>query len=224
MLKKLILGTALLISVSAFAQNKPAAEEAKTTPRQAEDLLLASQLVNYGYETKTALPLIQAVQIYQRLNAQAQNLGEKSTKREADVSGNITKEGRPSFSEEQLLADATVFADGDKTLLALIKDCKGATRGPVDGVIIHSDCVDARSIDYYYIRFKGGEIAYVAVGGDGDTDLDLYILDENGNLIVSDTRFGDRCECSFIPLWTGTFTVAVRNHGSVYNCYILGCN
>ena len=36
--------------------------------------------------------------------------------------------------------------------------------------------------DLYKIAFRGGEVARAAVSGDGDTRLDLYVYDENGNL------------------------------------------
>ena len=225
MFKKIVLGAALLFSVSVFAQNNPAAEPAKSMPDQAAQLSLAGQLVQYGYDTQTALPLIQAVQIYQRLNVSpAEGLDPKTVTEEGTANEGITKAGRPAFSEEQLLADATEFADGDKTLLALIKDCKNATRGAVGGPVYHNDCVNARTTDSYRIRFRAQETAYVVVSGDGDTDLDLYIYDENGNLITSDTDRTDQCVCNFTPKWTGYFTIKIRNLGNVYNCYTLATN
>ena len=65
-LKQLVLSAAMLLSVSAFAQQaQPAAEvTGKENPQQAELLDMAGKLVKYGYEKKDALPLIQAVLIY----------------------------------------------------------------------------------------------------------------------------------------------------------------
>ncbi len=225
MFKKLLLfGAALLISASTFAQTNPAAEEAKTIPRQAEQLALAGYLVKYGYETQTALPLIQAVQIYQQLNVQPALDGEKTETQDAPVSDRISKTERPILSEEQLLADATTYADGNKILLALIKDCKGTTRGAAEGPVSHYARVRAKSTDIWRIRFRGGEAAYVVVSGDGDTDLDLYIFDENGNLITSDTNYSDHCTCSFTPRRTGYFCVKIKNRGIVCNYYSLITN
>jgi hypothetical protein len=32
--------------------------------------------------------------------------------------------------------------------------------------------------------FRGGELAVVSIVGDGTTDLDLYVFDNNGNLVA----------------------------------------
>lgn len=193
-------------------------------PAEAEQLALAGQLVQYGYDTQTALPLIQAVQIYQQLNVSPATGEKKDTEGTAVAEERITKDGRPAPTEEQLLADATTFAAGNKTLLDLIKQCQGATRGAVGGAIVRNDCVLAHDTDIWTIRFRGGEAAYVVVSGDGDTDLDLYIYDENYNLITSDTDNTDQCYVSFTPRWTGVFYVKIKNYGSVYNCYTLATN
>lgn len=86
-----------------------------------------------------------------------------------------------------------------------------------------TDRVEARSTDVYKYRFYANEEAYIVVKGDGHTDLDLYIYDENDNLIDSDTDEGDICVCSFTPKWTGKFTIKVKNLGSVFNRYTIRC-
>lgn len=96
----------------------------------------------------------------------------------------------------------------------------GATGGPK----YSNDVVRAHSTDSYTIYFHGGELARVAVRGDGDTDLDLYIYDENGNLIARDTGRTDYCVVRFRPRWTGRFTVRIKNLGRVYNRYRLETN
>ena len=64
----------------------------------------------------------------------------------------------------------------------------------------------------------------VTVIGDGDTDLDLYVYDENGNLIDKDVDYSDDCVVSFVPKWTGVFTIKIMNRGNVYNNYIMRTN
>lgn len=54
-----------------------------------------------------------------------------------------------------------------------------------------------------------------------ETDLDLYIYDENGNLIDSDIDNTDICVCTWTPRWTGRFKIKIVNRGSVYNNYRL---
>lgn len=63
--------------------------------------------------------------------------------------------------------------------------------------------VSANSTDTYVLAFRGGEVAEIAIFGDGDTDLDLYVYDQNGNLIVRDTDYTDDCYVCWVPAWTG---------------------
>lgn len=81
--------------------------------------------------------------------------------------------------------------------------------------------VYAHQSDHYTVTFIGGRVATVIVSGDGDTDLDLFVRDQFGNLVASDTGPGDDCVVTFIPRWTGRYTIEVRNLGDVYNRYVL---
>ena len=225
-IKNLFLGAAMLFSATAFAQQQqgPAADATdNTVPQQAQLVTMASDLVRYGYAQKAALPLIQAVQIYKSLGVTDATTGETKAQAGSAVASSLTKGGDVSFDEAKILADATTFADGDKTLLALIKDTQKASRGASGGPIRRTDRVLAGYTDTWTFTFRGGEYAYVIVSGDGDTDLDLYVYDENGNLIDSDT-YTDDCVCSFTPRWTGTFYIKIKNRGRVYNNYVLITN
>jgi hypothetical protein len=84
--------------------------------------------------------------------------------------------------------------------------------------------VEAHDTDSYEIRFHGDEVAQIIVRGDGDTDLDLFVYDENGNLVASDTDSTDVCVVTWTPRWTGNFRVRVKNLGRVYNRYTLTTN
>lgn len=67
--------------------------------------------------------------------------------------------------------------------------------------------VKANHTDVYDIKFRGSEQAIVDVVGDGDTDLDLYIYDENGNLVANDTDNTDDCVCRWTPKWNDAFKI-----------------
>jgi hypothetical protein len=84
---------------------------------------------------------------------------------------------------------------------------------------VHSDRVLAHKTDVYRVHFSAHTRAMVEVSGDGTTDLDLYIYDENGNLVAKDDDNTDDCLASWTPRWSGTFTIRVVNRGSVYNDY-----
>src|SRR5438445_10205145 len=68
--------------------------------------------------------------------------------------------------------------------------------------------VDANQTDRFQaIYFRAGEEAIVEVIGDGTSDLDLYVYDQNGNLIAKDDDSTDHCVVRFVPRWTGAFHV-----------------
>jgi hypothetical protein len=111
-------------------------------------------------------------------------------------------------------------------LLALVTAAaaQSASAGRLPTSVIHRDRVEARGSDRYTMTFEGGEVAFVTVSGDGDTDLDLFVYDESGHLVASDIDPGDDCVAVFTPRWTGRFTIVIRNHGPVYNRYVLMTN
>jgi hypothetical protein len=67
-------------------------------------------------------------------------------------------------------------------------------------------------------------LAEIVVVGDGDTDLDLYVYDANGNLIEYDEDYSDDCCVSWVPLWTGAYTIRAVNRGRVYNRFTITTN
>lgn len=84
--------------------------------------------------------------------------------------------------------------------------------------------VNGAFTDVYEITFTGGEIAEIAIGGDGDTDLDLLVYDEFNNYVASDTSSTDNAYVAWTPRWTGKFRVEVRNLGVVHNQYVFVTN
>jgi hypothetical protein len=127
-----------------------------------------------------------------------------------------------------LLADAKKLANNDKKILELITATNktiSATRGRTFGPAYCERKVYSNSTCTDYILFEGGSKAEVAISGDGDNDLDLYVYDENNNLIAKDDDYTDRCYVSFYPKWEGSFKIVVKNRGSrVYSNYILRSN
>ncbi len=98
-----------------------------------------------------------------------------------------------------------------------------AMGSPVGGAKYDVHTVQAYSTDVFNVKFYGNEAGAVMISGDGDTDLDLFVYDENGNLVGSDTDGSDDCVVRLNPRWTGTFRIEVRNLGSVYNRYEIAC-
>ncbi len=100
----------------------------------------------------------------------------------------------------------------------------GSTRGAVGGPRYTEERVYGKSTDTYVIKFWANELAEVIVIGDGDNDLDLYIYDEGGHLIASDTDYTDQCICRWVPSWTGSFTIKIVNRGAIYSNYAIATN
>lgn len=94
----------------------------------------------------------------------------------------------------------------------------------IGGFTTHRDIVEARSTDVYSVVFRGREVARVAVKGDGDTDLDLYVYNSNGDLVAKDDDYTDTCAVRWVPRWTGRYTIRVVNRGNVYNEYVIATN
>ncbi|MFQ5845697.1 MAG: hypothetical protein ACE5JG_11995 [Planctomycetota bacterium] len=76
----------------------------------------------------------------------------------------------------------------------------------------------------FTVTFPGGRAARVYVRGDRSSDLDLYVYDENGNLIGKDLGFTDSCVVRWTPRWTGPFVVVVKNRGRRANLYRVWTN
>ena len=96
----------------------------------------------------------------------------------------------------------------------------GHIRGPQVG---NARC-QAHSTVTYYETFRGGEMARVAIHGDGDTDLDLFVYDMNGRLVASATGTSDREMVQWFVPTDGTYRIVVRNLGNVYNQYGMATN
>jgi hypothetical protein len=99
-----------------------------------------------------------------------------------------------------------------------------ADAGRVDGPVADSDRVNANGEVSYTEAFKGGDPAAVAVSGDGDTDLDLFIYDEADELVVSDTDLSDQCIVAWVPTKTQRYRIVIKNLGDVYNAYKMIAN
>ena len=221
-MKKNIVIIALMLPMAVMAQ-----EEKDTTvaiPQVQNSLRIAAELSKYGYANRDALSLIQAA----RLSKQSGFTLEDRNKAGGDEMRPAPKEekkgGQVSLDPAKLLADAKAMAGDDGVLLALIDDVNSNVRGAVGGPKYARSSVNAGGSDIYNISFRGGEFAMVTVIGDGDTDLDLYVYDENGNLIDSDTDYSDNCICTWTPRWTGNFRIKIVNRGRVYNRYVLNTN
>lgn len=232
-MKKLMhiaLGSLLLVMLATplcFAETKTNASE-KAAAASAEsaavrNLALAGELAKYGAENENPVALYLAAQIMKD-NQGAEKAQTKTTTGEGAEAA--AGEGELA-SPAALLEQAGALAKKDARLLAMIdaETKREGSRSRVGGAARHIDRVQPNHTDVYEITFRGDEEAAVYVEGDGDNDLDLYVYDENGNLVGRDVDRGDVCLVTWTPAWTGKFTVKIKNLGSsVYSEYLLATN
>ncbi|MEZ0609436.1 hypothetical protein ACAW74_13010 [Fibrella sp. WM1] len=222
----LLLGLLVIGHSSLAQQDTKPARKAEPSP-QIQAGLLAGELATYGYNHKDALPLATAAQIMLQhpprpLTSQKQEAGAANT----TSPGTKTERTAATLDPTKLLADARQMATADAATLALIDKLEKTpkSRGRVYGPANVTRRVEAGSVYTDFILFEGNALAEVVIIGDGDCDLDLYVYDENGNLIAKDDDNTDRCYVSFVPSRQSSFRIRVVNRGNVYANYVLMSN
>jgi len=185
---------------------------------------LAMKTAAWARETKNPAGLALAAKILGEVGTKDQPEMEKEEV--GEKKGDKPAESKP-VTPESLLAEAKAMAGDDKAALSAIEaiEKSGATaRNATYGAISHRDVVYGGCYQQFTIAFNVAELAEVAVAGSGNTDLDVFVYDDNDNLIVSDTGYGDRCYVSFLPFRTSNFRIRVVNQGSYANSYNLYTN
>jgi hypothetical protein len=210
-------------------QGNVATEPTETTPEvlAVQDVALARQLAVYGHRTQTPEPFLAAARILVATPYREPALDREQKAHEGAEAGDpsLEKSTPPSLTVAELLSAARQIAGDDENVLAMIAELEGSMeKGLLGGPIVHPDRVLAHTTDIFTFTFRGGESAIIEVVGDGDTDLDCYVFDENDNLIDSDTDYTDHCILIWTPRWTGPFKLHIHNLGGIWNGYVLATN
>lgn len=205
-------------SESNVASGKAASTEAA---RQLQHAATARRLARYGERAEDPLALITAARIMKR-NPTSESKGAQA---DQGNGGGAQKDDVLALEPEALLERARELARDRADLVALADDVsamgsKGRAGGP--GELVTR--VQAQDVDLYNEVFEADRPAQVAIQGDGDTDLDLHVYDENGNEICSSTSYSDYEYCEWKPRWTGEFEIRVKNYGGVWNGYVIMTN
>jgi hypothetical protein len=220
-----LVGAGHLVKVDQAINESAKNEAVKLTPQgqAVADLAIVGELAHYGHDAKNPMALLVAAQIVK--SNPTQDI--KRDKQSEGGSGNASATGKKGalITADGLLAEAKSLAADDLQMVAMIdaEMKRQGTRGSTTtGPTRHVDRINPDSTDRYKVEFQGHEEANVAIVGDGDNDLDLYVYDENGSLIGKDVGGTDRCLVTWTPKWTGEFTIKIVNLGeSVYSNYIL---
>ncbi len=98
----------------------------------------------------------------------------------------------------------------------------GGAASVARAVVINRTTVSPYGTDTYTRYFVAGELVTVALSGDGDTDLDLYVKGPGGNVIARDDDATDDCLVLFRAPVSGFYTILVVNRGPLSNVYTIG--
>lgn len=191
------------------------------------------ELAAYAREAESPIVMLAAIEILGRVRFSSgeQRLGRKVEEGRVETLKIEKKTPAPTQNLDALAKEAKGWANADPILIGLIdrklaeaQSTSAGTLGAAGGPISHRDRVLGNRTDVFTIRFVAGERARVAVLGDGDTDLDLAVEDENGRVVYSDLDMTDSCAAEWTPAWTGIFKVKIINNGSIHNQYLLLTN
>jgi len=225
----------LLVTIAALGLTATAFAEDPAVPNRGVDkvageggvseVAIAHALADWGRENESPAALLAAAEILAAQPAEEATMekGEEAGEGEAEEKAD---EPAPVLVPEDLVTEAmdTAKGLGQKYLVKHLSKVTLSTRGASGGPKYVVERVNSHSTDYYMVEFQGGSGAEIALSGDGDTDLDLFVYDENGNRIASDTGATDDAYVSWTPRWTGQFRIEVKNLGGVYNQYVMITN
>ena len=234
-MKKILFLSTLVcaLTFNAFCQENEQKDPIKIKNENVANIKLGCELAQYGYANKSAMALIEAAQILASVPTTELKVEKEERGLEAKAD---PKQPKLDFNPVALLADAKKFAEGNTTLLTFIdqteKAIKEATsqatvnpkRGDSDIPGTRYQVIAGKSYVTYYFNCVGGYTAECAVVGSGNTDIDLYVYDSNGNLIVKDEGPTDVCYAAWVPRWNGTFLIKIVNRGSYSNQCAIASN
>jgi hypothetical protein len=79
--------------------------------------------------------------------------------------------------------------------------------------LVGSGVIGPGGSNYFDVVLSGGHTyAVVVQPTEPSVDFDLYVYDENGNLITQDDSAAANAYCAITPRWTGPFRLIVKAH------------
>ncbi|MBP9890275.1 MAG: hypothetical protein KBG84_00090 [Planctomycetes bacterium] len=210
---------------------KPAIEEAAKGKEAAAGLQMmqmAYELARYGRETKNPGALAMASRILTSVKVTEPKAFEGKFKDSKDPAGTaMTPESLLAEAKEMAGESAAPFMDA---IAAMGMKGRGLERGvaQIKGITAPAASKNAEGKLAYGMAgdkftFTKGEYAAVWVGGDGSTDLDLFVVDKDGKIVAADQRPGDSCWVEFVPT-EGEYQVLIVNWGNKANKFSIVFN
>jgi hypothetical protein len=223
-MKKSMLFTVMFLlagTISLMAQDIPAKTVETENPSPAiEQFTLAQLLANYGYDNNDPVSLVMAARVMK---------GWSYTTLEADdvtiANAEVKAPDGTILDVDKLLEDAAVMAGEKEHVLAMITEVKNTgARGAKDGPQVGVGVLEGLGSIYYEVKFVGDEFAEVAVEGDGEADIDLYVFDKDENLIGADESGSASCYVSWYPPKTEKHYILLINRGENTTFYAIATN
>ncbi len=106
---------------------------------------------------------------------------------------------------------------------SLMLSVPSADAGRLGGPMTETLIVPARQSIYYDVTFVAGEQAVVTIAGNGASNLELFVYDADGHIIVGAGAF-DQKTARIDVYRTGSFRIEVRNFGPLDNTAVLTMN
>ena len=199
---------AVALGSTAWAEDKSGSnltEGAEGGQGPVAQLAMAQDLYAYGVENKDAIAVLSAARI-------TGSIGTKDVERDAEDN---PIEGAAEVADAEgaeapvdaaaMFATAKDLAAGDDAVMGLIEDAMAeGSRGRIGGATRTLKRLRAGRTNVFVVPFYGGQLAELAIIGDGDANLDLLVTDENGNTICVDRSYSDKLYCSWTPAGTAT--------------------
>ncbi len=130
------------------------------------------------------------------------------------------------ISWQDMLDTAAAVAPDNATIAGLIADVSGeTTKGVASGQVYSIAKIRKGGRDRYPpLTYEGGKYAAVYVEGAGGSDLNLFVRDEKGRLVCSDTDISAIAYCGWSPAQSAGFTIEVANKSGPSSSYSLITN
>jgi hypothetical protein len=194
--------------------------KAPATDEPVARLQMSSDLLAFGRDNKDPLALIVAARIMKTVGGTEVNM-----KPEGRAPDDNSQKAGQLVTPDTILVEARDLANGDK-LTNLLIDEAGAMNfgGGAAQPKTHQDTAQAGATDAYTVVYNGGQLAEAGLAGDGSSDLDLLVYDENDHLVCRSASSSDREYCQWWPRWTGPFRIEIQNLGTAPNLYRVATN
>lgn len=212
----------IALAAPAIAQDQPPpnlATEGQGSAGGVARLVLSHHLYALGRANKDPLTVLNAARL-------AASVTLSDTQRAHDTSGDPVQIGVSNTADPaEMFGVATTLAAENEPLLDLIDASRRELNfTPLATAISTVSTLAAGQTDAWPQPFYGASLAEIAILGDENSNLDLKVMDENGNLVCLDIGPSDTAYCSFYPAQNGSFLINVGNTGTGANSYLLLTN